>query len=313
MERLLRAARGLVGLVAAVAVVAVLAVAGCSADPGAGHDTSSSTSEQPVTPSSLPKRVVVGYWQWWGDPAVRLRDVPAAYNVVVVAFAVGDSSGRVRFAQQVQSQPSFVADVDALRAAGRRVVLAVGGWNDGGLQIRTEAQLDNFLESVTRIIDANHFEGIDWDLEHGINPERIAEATHRLKAHYGPDFLITMAPILDPPREREQLDLARRVRGVLDMVHPQYYNGGQSDPDWIVDHTMRWVEAVGADRVGMGFMTVDLPTDTGAQMPDQICTMWVDLLERAPHVRGVMVWSVNLDKTSGYTFARTCAKVVLES
>ena len=49
--------------------------------------------------SRLPRRVVVGYWQGWGGPSLRLRDVPPAYNVVLTAFATGDATGKVAFSK----------------------------------------------------------------------------------------------------------------------------------------------------------------------------------------------------------------------
>lgn len=264
----------------------------------------------PVRSSVLPRRVVAGYWQAWGHPSVRLRDVPRDYDLVMVSFATGDSDGTLRFSQTVQSPASFAADMRALRATDRRVLLSVGGWRDGGLEIRSAAQLRVFLRSVSAIIDAHHFQGLDWDLEHGINPARVAEATRWLKARYGPDFLITMAPVLDPGPEREQLDLALRIRGVLDMVSLQFYNTGHGDTAWIVDRALLWARAVGEDKVAMAFMTVPTRGDTGELSPAVACGLWRDLVRRAPRARGVVSWSVNLDSRSGYAFARTCGKVV---
>ena len=192
-------------------------------------------------------------------------------------------------------------------------MLAVGGWNDGGLQIRTEAQLEKFVSTVTPIIDRYHFSGVDWDLEHGLSPATIAEATARLKERYGPKFTVTMAPMLGGPYEREQLDLAQRLRGSLDMANPQYYNGGRSEPQWIVDHSLQWARVVGQGNVGMGFLTEKIPGETGQQSPAAVCRVWQDLLRRAPTARGVMVWSINLDKKAGYPFVRTCARSVLAS
>jgi chitinase len=242
-----------------------------------------------------------------------MRDVPQDYNLIMAAFAVGDGTGAVRFTQSVQSEASLIADVKDLHDAGRRVVLSVGGWNDGGLQIRTDAQLAQFVGTVTPIIERYHFSGVDWDLEHGISPTTIAEATARLKDRFGPEFSVTMAPILGAPYEREQLDLARRLRGSLDMVNPQYYNGGQSEPDWIIDHTLQWARVVGQGNMGMGFLTEKIAGETGQQSPTAVCRMWQDLLLKAPMARGVMVWSINLDKKAGYPFAQTCAPSVLAS
>jgi chitinase len=259
----------------------------------------------------LPRRVVVGYWQSWGGPSLKLRDVPPAYNLVLAAFAVGDATGKVNFSQTVQSKSSFIKDVQALNKAERPVLLSVGGWDDGGLKITTDGQRRALVNSVSKIIDTYHFAGVDWDLEHGIDPVQVAQATRDLKSRYGEDFIVTMAPLLDPSKEIEQLELAARIADVVDLVSPQFYNYGTVDPNWIVDRTLAWGRVVGQDKVGMGFMTVDTPTDTGELSPAMVCQIWRQLMGRDPNSRGVSTWSINLDKSSGYDFARECALAVL--
>lgn len=286
-------------------------VAACGPDPPVAP-TGMHEQEQQAGLSGLPRRVVAGYWHGWGNPSVRLSDVPKEYTLVMAAFAVGDSTGAVRFSQSVQSQASLVADIKKVHADGRRVLLSVGGWNDGGLQIRTSAQLDTFVRTVTPIIDRYGFHGIDWDLEHGLDPATIAEATRRLKTHYGQGFTVTMAPRLDGA-EGEQLDLARRLRGTLDMVSPQFYNGGRPERAWIVGHTLEWSRVVGEASAGMGFLIVQVPGESGEKSAGEVCRLWRDLLKGAPDARGVMVWSINHDKAAGYPFARTCARAVLGS
>lgn len=106
-----------------------------------------------VADARLPHRVVAGYWQSWGGPSLRLRKVPAVYNVILAAFAIGDATGKVSFSQTVQSKSSFIKDVDALNKADRPVLLSVGGWDDGGLKITTDAQRREFTSSVSKIID----------------------------------------------------------------------------------------------------------------------------------------------------------------
>ena len=63
----------------------------------------------------------------------------------------------------------------------------------------------------------------------------------------------------------------------------------------------------------VGFLIVRLPGETGTQSSQAICTMWQRLLGSAPRARGVMVWSVNHDRSQGYRFARTCARTILRS
>jgi chitinase len=261
--------------------------------------------------SRLPPRVVVGYWQSWGGPSLRLRDVPPAYNVVLAAFAIGDATGKITFSQSVQSKSSFIADVAALNKAHRPVLLSVGGWDDGGLKITTDVQRRAFVNSASKIIDTYHFRGIDWDLEHGIDPVQVAQATRDLKSRYGQDFIVTMAPLLEQESEVQQLELAARIADVLDLASPQFYNYGTVDPTWIVDRTLAWGRVVGEDKVAMGFMTVDTPSDTGEQSPSEVCRIWRQLLSKAPKAPGVSTWSINLDKGSGYDFAKKCAPLVV--
>jgi chitinase len=211
----------------------------------------------------------------------------------------------------VQSKSSFIADVDALNNANRPVLLSIGGWDDGGLKITTDGQRRALVNSASKIIDTYHFQGIDWDLEHGIDPIQVAQATRDLKSRYGQDFVVTMAPLLDPAKEIEQLELAARIADVVDLASPQFYNYGTVDPNWIVDRTLAWGRVVGQDKVTMGFMTVDTSTDTGEQSPAEVCRIWRQLLSQAPNARGVSTWSINLDRKSGYDFAKECAPVVV--
>ncbi len=255
----------------------------------------------------LPPRVVAGYWQSWGGPSLKLRNVPPAYNLVLAAFAIGDTTGKITFSQTVQSKASFIEDVDALNKARRPVLLSIGGWDDGGLTITTDGQRRELVNSASKIIDTYHFRGIDWDLEHGIDPIQVAQATRDLKSRYGRDFIVTMAPLLDPEQEIDQLELAARIADVLDLASPQFYNYGTVDPTWIVDRTLAWGRVVGQDKVAMGFMTVDTPSDTGEQSPDNVCRIWRLLHAQARDAPGVSTWSINLDKSSGYDFARGCA------
>jgi chitinase len=278
-----------------------------TAVPAAPQSGSGSESAE----NRLPHRVVAGYWQSWGEPSLKLRDVPDAYNLVLAAFAVGDATGKITFSQTVQSKTSFIKDVDALNKADRPVLLSIGGWDDGGLKITTDGQRRALVNSASKIIDTYHFAGIDWDLEHGIDPVQVAQATRDLKSRYGQDFIVTMAPLLDPAKEIEQLELAARIADVVDLASPQFYNYGTVDPNWIIDRTLAWARVVGQDKVGMGFMTVDTPTDTGEQSPTQVCQIWQQLMTRDPKARGVSTWSINLDKSSGYDFAKECAPSVV--
>ena len=169
----------------------------------------------------------------------------------------------------MQSKASFI-ECGCAQQAQRPVLLSIGGWDDGGLTITTDGQRRALVNSASKIIDTYHFRGIDWDLEHGIDPIQVAQATRDLKSRYGRDFIVTMAPLLEPEKEIEQLELAARIADVVDLASPQFYNYGTVDPNWIVGRTLAWGR-VGHDKVAMGFMTVDTPADTGGGRPSNVC------------------------------------------
>jgi chitinase len=56
---------------------------------------------------------------------------------------------------------------------------------------------------------------------------------------------------------------------------------------------------------------VDTPGDTGEQSPREVCRIWRQLLAQTPNAPGVSTWSINLDKGSGYDFAKKCAPSVV--
>jgi chitinase len=48
------------------------------------------------------------------------------------------------------------------------------------LKITTDGQRRELVNSASKIIDTYHFRGIDWDLEHGIGPIQVAQASKAL-------------------------------------------------------------------------------------------------------------------------------------
>lgn len=117
-----------------------------------------------------------------------------------------------------------------------------------------------------------------------------------------------MAPMQDQP---DYEALVVEIKDILDMVNPQFYNGGESNGNYILNEVRRWAAKVGADRVGMGFMTVQADQATAVLPPSEVAAVWQDAVRLLPRTRGLMTWSINLDSTSGYRFSSTCGPLVL--
>ncbi len=267
---------------------------------------------------ALPAKVVGGYWQNWGIPNVALRDVPASYNVVFLAFAVGvnKSSGEVQWGQYVQSDASFRDDVRLLQSQGRKVILSIGGWFDlpnqsWGFSLgpdNADARVDQFVGSIKRLRQSYGFDGIDWDLEHGMHVPSLVAASRRLKAELGRDFLITAAPA---PSNDGYTSVALQLGDDFDFIAPMYYDQGCSESAsraQMINRTQQLISAgIPAYKVGLGTRSVansgSLGDTTNVTLISTINSAWSELEGRFPALRGAYTWSINLDQTVGYAFA----------
>ncbi|MBK9047457.1 MAG: hypothetical protein IPL74_12340 [Bacteroidetes bacterium] len=62
--------------------------------------------------------------------------------------------------------PAFISQVQALQAAGKKVLLSIGGAN-AFIDLTTTVNRDAFIASMTNLLVTYGFDGIDIDIEHG--------------------------------------------------------------------------------------------------------------------------------------------------
>ncbi|MEW2513479.1 glycoside hydrolase family 18 protein [Streptomyces sp. NPDC046870] len=221
-------------------------------------------------PSDLPAHALVGYLHASfanGAGYTRLADVPDSWDVIDLAFGEPTSvtSGDIRFNRcpvtecpNVESDADFKAAVKAKQAAGKKVLISIGGQN-GQVQLTTTAARDTFVSSVSKIIDTYGLDGLDIDFEgHSLslnandtdfrNPTtpvivNLISALKTLKARYGAKFVLTMAPETffvqngyqyygtgkwggQDPRCGAYLPVIHALRDDLTLLHVQDYNSG---------------------------------------------------------------------------------------
>lgn len=304
------------------------------------------TTPPPTTPpptTGLPAHVLTGYWHNFDNPAVelRLRDVPAEYDLVAVAFAEATATpGAVTFAVDPglsaalggYTDADFTADVRTLQSRGKKVIISVGG-ETGRVSVNDAASAVAFSDSVYALIQRYGFDGVDIDLENGLNPTYMAQALRALRAKAGAGLIIAMAPqTIDMQSPAgSYFKLALDIRDILTVVNTQYYNSGamlgcdhnaaypQGTVNFIVALACIQMEAgLRPDQVGLG-----LPAGPGAAgggiVAPSVVNAALDCLTRGtncgsfrpprtyPGLRGAMTWSINWDVTNGNGFARTVA------
>ncbi len=173
------------------------------------------------TNPGLPKHALIGYLHASfanGSGYMRMADVPAAWDIINLAFGEPTSvtSGDIRFTlcpvaecPGVETEAQFISAIQAKQAAGKKVLLSIGGQN-GQVQLTTTAARDKFVSSVAAIIDRYGLNGLDIDFEgHSLyfnsgdsdfrNPTtpvivNLISALRSLKTRYGSGFVLTMAP-----------------------------------------------------------------------------------------------------------------------
>jgi len=288
---------------------------------------------------SLPTHMLTGYWQDFDNGAtpLRLRDVSSNYDLIAVAFANADPGrqGAVTFgvdsglsaALGGYTDAQFTSDVQTLHSQGRKVIISVGGQN-GAISVSDGASASNFANSVFALMTTFGFDGVDIDLENGINVASMSSALQQLSSKAGSGLVIAMAPqTLDVQPGGGYLQIIDSVKGILTVVNTQYYNSGsmngcdgnvysQGSVDFITAQACILMQHIRPDQVGLGFPASPSGAGSGFVSPS-VVNAALDCLAAGtscgsfrppatwPSIRGAMDWSINWDAASGYNFANT--------
>jgi len=266
-----------------------------------------------------PDRVLGCYWPYWNGPA--LSSLPALYNTIYLFSArpVGGapgSTGAVIWSQERENTAKFNSDLAALRAAGRCVILSVGGEGEY-IRLDTKTRADAFIASIKNIhTQLGGFDGVDFDIEGGtVWAAQLIYIAQQLKALYGTSFAITYPPGPWDPAARSICQEMYKA-GVLDLVAPQYYDisglGNETSKisgavDSIKDD---WLPLVNGDasKVGLGYGISSAVTETMSLT--SFVSVWETLAAAHPTLRGVFCWEAAADASEAYSFATTLAPVL---
>jgi chitinase len=283
---------------------------------------------------------LTGYWQNFDNGATNLRlgDVPAAYDIVAVAFAdaVPGRRGAIAFnldptlASRLNGYTvdAFKADIARLHGQGRKVVLSVGGQN-GQVYVDDAAAASAFADTTVGLMQTYGFDGVDIDLENAPNLQYMTSALRQIRDRAGAGFVLTMAPeTLYVQPGGSYLRLIDEVDDLITVVNTQYYNSGAmlgrdgriynqgtvdfmtAQADILLDGHLR------PDQVGLGLPASPSGAGSGYVSPGLVndalsclaygtrCGSYRPAAQY-PTIRGAMTWSINWDAANGYQFANT--------
>ncbi|MEV8405566.1 glycoside hydrolase family 18 protein [Streptomyces niveus] len=279
---------------------------------------------------AVPRHALTGYWQNFNNGATvqKLRDVQAQYDIIAVAFADSTATpGQIVFnlssALGYSGVAEFKSDVAAKKAAGKSVIISVGG-ELGNVTINSDASATAFANSAYALMQEYGFNGIDIDLEHGINSTYMTKALRQLSAKAGSGMVLTMAPqTIDMQNTgTEYFKTALAVKDILTVVNMQHYNSGsmlgcdgqvysQGSVDFLTALACIQLEGgLDPSQVGIGVPASTRGAGSGYVSPT-IVNNALSCLTRGtncgnfkpsktyPSLRGAMTWSTNWDATAG--------------
>ncbi|MET4643039.1 chitinase [Streptomyces atratus] len=304
--------------------------AGESAKSGAVTGTTSATGGGGGG-GTVPKHAVTGYWQNFNNGATvqKISDVPANYDIIAVSFADATGTpGGVTFNLDSAglggyTVDQFKADIKAKQAAGKSVIISIGGQN-GTVSINDATSATNFANSVYSMMQTYGFDGVDIDLENGLNSTYMTQALRSLSSKAGSKLVITMAPqtIDMQSTSNEYFKTALNIKDILTVVNMQYYNSGsmlgcdgkvysQGSVDFLTALACIQLEGgLSPAQVGLGLPASTSGAGSGYVSPT-IVNNALDCLARGtncgsfkpsrtyPGLRGAMTWSTNWDAKSG--------------
>lgn len=302
-----------------------------------GAVTGTTTASPGDGGSALPKHAVTGYWQNFNNGATvqKLSAVQSQYDIIAVAFADATTTpGAVSFSLDSAglggyTVDQFKADIKAKQAAGKKVVVSVGGQN-GTVSVSDPTSAANFANSVYALMQTYGFDGVDIDLENGLNATYMSQALRSLSAKAGPGLILTMAPqtIDMQSTSNAYFQTALNVKDILTVVNMQYYNSGsmlgcdgkvysQGSVDFLTALACIQLEGgLSPSQVGLGLPASTSGAGSGYVSPSVVNNA-LDCLTKGtgcgsfkpsktyPDLRGAMTWSTNWDAAAGNAWSNT--------
>ncbi|MET8753880.1 glycoside hydrolase family 18 protein [Streptomyces sp. NPDC004667] len=280
---------------------------------------------------SVPRHALTGYWQNFNNGATvqKISDVSSQYDIIAVSFADATTTpGAISFNLDSAglggyTVDRFKADVAAKKAAGKSVILSIGG-EKGTISVNDSASANNLANSAYALMQEYGFSGIDIDLENGLNPTYMTQALRALAAKAGPSLVLTMAPQTIDMQSTQggYFKTALAVKDILTVVNMQYYNSGamngcdgkvysQGSVDFLTALACIQLEGgLDPSQVGIGVPASPSGAGSGYVSPT-IVNNALDCLTKGtgcgsfkpsktyPGLRGAMTWSTNWDAKAG--------------
>ncbi|CAK7224884.1 hypothetical protein SEUCBS140593_005715 [Sporothrix eucalyptigena] len=251
---------------------------------------------------------------------------PSATHIIVAAVHVNDLDSHktggpppLTLNDHAPDHPRFEvlwSEIAAAQARGVRVLALLGGAAKGSYErldisrVASQAVFERHYAPLYSLLRQRRFDGVDLDVEEDMSLTGIVYLIDRLRADFGPAFLLTMAPVaaalLRPYDPRCNLsgfsyaDLERQRGHEIAWYHAQFYCGWGDASQPHMYATMVGLGPPGSALGGTGG-----PGGLAHQLPDAGLIVW-------PAHRVVMGLVTNPANGPGFVSLDTSAEVMMQ-
>ncbi|KAK5109986.1 hypothetical protein LTR62_006353 [Meristemomyces frigidus] len=225
-------------------------------------------------------------------------------HIIVAAFHINDPPGAITLNDHIPEHTrneTLWAEVAWCQASGVKVLAMVGGAAKGSfdrLASEDHARHGAYYAPFRDMLRRHNFDGVDLDIEEPTSMLGCIRLIDRLRADFGPSFLITLAPVATallvgqphlsgPLFSYHELE---RLRGhEIAWYNTQFYNG------WGDASTSFWYESVIAtgwkpEKVLLGMLTNPTNGGSGFVVQSRADSVIHSIRLRHPTFGGVMGW-----------------------
>jgi chitinase len=231
-----------------------------------------------------------------------------ATHIILSAFHINPDPSDLRLNDDPPDHEKYTElwdEVVVLQDSGIKILAMLGGAARGSFarldysESRTDVPLARFEAYYLPFRDMlrkYNFDGVDLDVEEEMSLPGVVHLIDRLKADFGQDFIITLAPVgsamLPQRRHLSGFDysLLEAARGSsISFYNVQFYNGwGGIDTPAMYEEIMR--HSWRTEKIVVGMLTNPRHGGSGYVMLPQTAAVLSYLVEKYPQFGGVMGW-----------------------
>ncbi|KAJ6589877.1 endo-beta-N-acetylglucosaminidase [Mycena vulgaris] len=241
-------------------------------------------------------------------------------HLFLAAFHI-NSDKSVHLNDNLPEDPKFTQmwqELGQMQQQGVKVLGMLGGAASGSYSLLTPgASFDTYYPILANYISEFHLDGMDLDVEQDTPISVITNLITRLKADFGPDFIITLAPVATAMTEGSNLSgfdyitLEKTMGSQISWYNAQFYSGfGTLFPDTQYIDIVNFGTGLDPNRLVASVLTSP-ENGSGYVSPEEVVSSVKDLSARYGFnfggINGWEYFNSNPNRTAPWVWAETMA------